>query len=317
MSITDATKNKFSGKIMIIQKPAAKGKEKVIEDFIILYGEITEEKQTLVNSWVISQHYKQFRDTDFFPDMLRYWPGNIVKLWCLNTSQEKLEEIRKDIGPPKPVEGSFRESLVPKWKEIYEKAGVLDNGIHCSDSFSEGEREYGVWFSIPPLYRNLYDKEYEEYLESIHTYLWKELSSFCDKNGWYLQFAGSPQNGTAVLNKPAILSYRLLAPVVTGKEIIPAGKFNRIGTDVGTGTTYIKNEYPFNGGKADITLVPTEQYRHKISTSHLIDIMPEEWKNEIRKKKSNAWSVSKEEYERVKQEIRNEINSKFKLFEKL
>jgi len=298
---------------VILQKPLAEGKQEEIRAFIKKHGFILKEKRVLVSAWNIGQHYRQFLGKGFFMDLIKYWTGNEITAWLVLIN---IEETRKEMGDAKVQVGSFRDFLVGnKWKESLETTGVLDNGIHCSDSASEGLREAKIWFGRMPLSSQTYSSLYTMYLKMVHAYLWWRIGRL----GEHFMFAGGTQNGTAITDKPADLDYRIfvqrdkvkaVAEKVT--KVVWGSFFDRSGVDSKLDEKYVKFEFNYFGGKADIAVVPVEKYRFKISRAHLMDLLPESMKANIRKRKQLAWrSGGKKPYEAEKAIIRREVERYF------
>ncbi|MCS6969350.1 MAG: hypothetical protein NZM39_12285, partial [Bernardetiaceae bacterium] len=83
---------------------------------------------------------------------------------------------------------------------------------------------------------------------------------------------------------------------------------DKVAVDDETGATYIKFEYPFEGGKADIAVVPTDSYRYQVSKSHLIYLVDDALKGECRAAKAAAKaSGNKELYKDVKRQWRKRL----------
>ena len=144
-------RNRYAGKdyaFVVLQKPLAVGKEDEIENMIMFAGgDIVGTKRVNVKDVLIKEHYKQFLGEEFFDKILSYYSGKKLMVWLAMGNDEVLNNIRREIGSWKVDKDSFREFLVgDKWNDVYKKYGIIDNGIHVSDSKKEGEREKKVWF---------------------------------------------------------------------------------------------------------------------------------------------------------------------------
>jgi nucleoside diphosphate kinase len=122
--------------------------QKVVELIQNHGGQIVDSKKVNVDSRLISQHYRQFADKSFFPPMIKYYTGRDVVLFKVRGTDETIANLRLAIGDAKPVDPeTFRFQITGEtWKNTLKEFGVIDNGIHISDSVSEGQREVDVWF---------------------------------------------------------------------------------------------------------------------------------------------------------------------------
>jgi nucleoside diphosphate kinase len=80
--------------------------------------------------------------------MIKYYTGRDVVLFKVRGTDETIANLRLAIGDAKPVDPeTFRFQITGEtWKNTLKEFGVIDNGIHISDSVSEGQREVDVWF---------------------------------------------------------------------------------------------------------------------------------------------------------------------------
>lgn len=303
---------------VVLQKPLAVGKENEIEEFIIRHSaKILEKKKVLIDARQISNHYKQFFEKDFFVPLIRYYLGKTVYVWLVSGTQDILESMRSDIGPAKISPDSFREKLVgEEHLNALKQFGVLDNGIHISDSKEEGAREANIWFGVPSLVLKYENEEINKLTKTIHNFIWRKLRSIPWANAQYV----NTNNETAVRFKNVDLDYRLLVPedrideaVKLIEKLIPGSFYDRTGTDSATGATYKKLEYVFEHGKADIAVVPTDSYSQRMGSAYIVDLLPENEKASMLDRKEKAFLQGKEEYLKVKDQIRQEIKDKYKL----
>lgn len=300
----------------VLVKPLASSRVQDILALLSGFGRVRAQKEVVVSSWLIGQHYRQFADKAFFPALLRYYTGKVVTVILLQVTEERLSALRSLIGDAKPQPGSFRAELTGEtWKANKETTGVVDNGIHCSDCFAEGQREARVWFGRPPLGVPFFESARLQRLGRIHSFLWSKLNQL---GAEAVQFAGGTQNGLAIPEKEDDLDYRVMTnrpidPMVEKAANIPGLVFDRDGVDPKTGAHYVKFEYPFDGGKADVAIVPLDAYRSKISAAHLADLLPEGVKEGMRQAKSVALSSSIGAYKAAKEVIRREIDARFNL----
>ena len=300
--------------IVVIQKPGAKDKIKSIESFIKAHGTIIQSKLVLVDAWRIGQHYKEFMGKAFFPAMISYWTGSIVKVWEVELSTP-LKQFRTLVGDAKPSFNTFRHSLMgDRINSIKEEFGVVDNGIHTSDSPEAGAREVELWFGTPKL-ASIYDVDYQVYLNRVHASLFSYLEQGASAFGAFLQFAGGTHNGLGLASAKADLDYRVLVPDTSSLEqvfnylssTVPCLKWDKEGTDPKTGARYIKGEVQFQNGKADVAVVPFNEYHGKIAGAHLATLMSPEFLADARARKSTALAQGKSEYKAVKAAISDEI----------
>lgn len=301
-------------KIVVIQKPGAEDKISSIESFIKAHGTIIQSKLVLVDAWRIGQHYKEFMGKAFFPAMISYWTGSKVKVWEVKLSTP-LEQFRTLVGDAKAPFGTFRHSLMgDRIEGIKEEFGVVDNGIHTSDSPEAGIREIELWFGTPKL-ASIYDADYQVYLNGVHTSLFSCLEEGASAFGAFLQFAGGTHNGLGLASAKADLDYRVLVPDTSTLEqvfdylssTVPGLKWDKEGNDPKTGARYIKGEVEFFNGKADVAVVPFSEYHGKIAGAHLATLMTPEFLADARARKSAALAQGKSEYKAVKATISDEI----------
>lgn len=314
MKSLDGEKNEMT-RILVMQKPGAKDRVSAIREFISSHGTIIREKKVLVDAWRIGQHYKEFMGKCWFKRIVEYYTGQVVHVWELHLLSTSIEDFRVFIGDAKSPEGSFRFCLMGDRIEMIKKEfGVLDNGIHTSDSLKSGIREINLWFQNPSLYP-IYQDTYQTYLDGVHEELYSSLEELASKKGCYLQFAGGTHNGLGLAENKADLDYRVLVPSNTPlTEVfnylcskIPNLVWDKEGADPTTGALYIKGEVNFQGGKADIAVVPFKHYSSKVSGAHLATLMPREYIDNARSRKSVALSISKAQYKAVKHKISKEI----------
>ncbi|MCS7316940.1 MAG: AAA family ATPase, partial [Candidatus Dojkabacteria bacterium] len=321
--------------IVIIAKPLGYelGATKLIERFIRDNGgTIVEQKEIIVDSYRISQHYGEgkanFKNKSFFSDLVEYYTGKKVKVYRVKVNSKAIPEMRALIGHSSRFiedENSLRKAIVgDRYKQILETQYVLDNGIHMSDSVEEGQREVKIWFGTPQIITS--NKE----AIKAHTYLWETLQKINPN----VQFSGGTLDGTEIQSKPTDLDYRIFSDDLeqTVKEIqrvIPNVKYDRKGIDEKSGLEYHKLEYEFPGGKADIAVVPNHpSYTSKVSTNHLAALMSKRWKLYARREKEYYYQKvveaeqkygkdsierkkAKEDYERIKELLRQQVNEWF------
>lgn len=301
-------------KIVVIQKPGAHDRVNSIESFIKAHGTIIQSKLVLVDAWRIGQHYKEFMGKAFFPAMISYWTGHVVRVWEVKLSTP-LDQFRGLVGDAKALFGTFRHSLMgDKIEGIREEFGVVDNGIHTSDSASAGAREIELWFGTPKL-ASIYDADYQVYLNQVHASLFSYLEEGASAFGAFLQFAGGTHNGLGLASAKADLDYRVLVLDTSPLEqvfeylssTVPGLKWDKEGTDPKTGARYIKGEVEFLNGKADVAVVPFSEYHEKIAGAHLATLMSPEFLADARARKSAALAQGKSEYKAVKAAISDEI----------
>jgi nucleoside diphosphate kinase len=314
-SLSSTENNKF--KFVVLQKPLAAGKENEIESFIRNCGaKILQRKKVLIDSRLIGHHYKQFIDKPFFIHLLKYYVGKEVYVWLVEGNIKTQSKMRSLIGSPKVDINSFRHFLVgDDYKEVMKNTKVLDNGIHVSDSPEEGIREAKLWFGIPELVLD-YSQDINDEVVMVHSFLWKKLNSI----HWATVQYSNTNNETAVKLKPVDIDYRVLVPENKIDETvnyiikhIPGAFLDREGVDERTGSKYKKLEFVFKSGKADIAVVNCEDYKDRIGSGHLVDLLSTNEKKDIGKRKEEAWKKGKEEYKKVKEEIQKEIKQKFNI----
>lgn len=133
-------------KILVMQKPAARDRIGIIKNWLEENTNgIIAEKDVLVDERIIKEHYKEHADKDFYPAMTQYYVGKKVRVWIVEV--EDIAKLKEEIGHPKAQRGGFRQELMgDRIKEVIEKFGVMDNGIHASDSEESGKREISLWF---------------------------------------------------------------------------------------------------------------------------------------------------------------------------
>lgn len=280
-------------------------------------GRILKTKPVLIDARQISKHYRQFLDKPFFAPLIKYYVGKHSNVWLVRGNEEALNSMRKNIGSAKVDPNSFRDKLVgEKFKEVKEKYGVVDNGIHVSDSREEGAREADVWFGVPEMKLEYENQDVNDLTETIHKLIWKKLQTIPWANVQY----SSTNNETALKSKAVDLDYRVLVPedkidetVAKIEELIPGARYDRTGTDDRSGATYKKMEFAFRYGKADIAVVPEAAYKDRVAAGVIVDLLPEEEKRDIGRRKEEAYLLGKKEYEAEKERIRQEIKERYGL----
>lgn len=291
-------------KFVVLAKPLAVelGRTPLIEEFISSKGARVTAKMSLVcDSSRIARHYRQFAGKGFFPALVKYYTGKSMVVYGCEATIETLMAIREAMGGAKVTPGSFRELLVgDAFAQRLRETGVVDNGIHCSDSPEEGEREWEVWFGVPPT---------SQRTQKVHQTIWGVLSRLSGVDS--LQYAGGEHDGTAVEDSTIDLDYRILTNNVPD-VVSQLEKFglviDKVAVDDESGATYVKFEYSFEGGKADIAVVPTESYRYQVSKSHLIYLVSDALKGECRTAKAAAKnSGDKQLYKDVKRQWRKRL----------
>lgn len=301
-------------RIVVIQKPGAEDRITSIKSFIKTHGTVVRSKLVLVDAWRIGQHYKEFMGKAFFPAMISYWTGKTVRVWEINLSTP-LDQFRGLVGDAKAPSGTFRHSLMgDRIEGIKAEFGVVDNGIHTSDSIEAGAREMELWFNTPKL-ASIYDADYQVYLNQVHASLFSFLEQGASAFGAFLQFAGGTHNGLGLASAKADLDYRVLVPDTSSLEqvfnylssSVPGLKWDKEGTDPKTGARYIKGEVQFLNGKADVAVVPFSEYHGKIAGAHLATLMTPEFLADARARKTAALAQGKSEYKAVKAAISDEI----------
>lgn len=292
-------------KFIILAKPIAVelGRVSLIEDFISSMGaSVLTKKDMVCDSSKIAHHYRQFVGKSFFPALVKYYTGKrIVAYGCECNNIETLMAIRKAMGGAKVEDGSFRHQLIGDvWAEHYQTTGVNDNGIHCSDSAEEGQREFAVWFGVPPT---------SSHTQTAHKAVWKILSSIPQVDS--LQYAGGEHDGTAIEGADIDLDYRLLTsnmPFVVSALENKGLVVDKRGVDNESGADYVKFEIRFSGGKCDIAVVPTEHYANQVSKSHLIHLVNDALKGECREAKAVAKATGdKVLYKDIKRQWRKRL----------
>jgi nucleoside diphosphate kinase len=306
--------------VIVMQKPLGRTQGGLIETLLINSGmHVIGQRQFLVDSRQISRHYQQFLEKPFFIPMVRYYTGQCLTVWLARGTAVQLRELRKLLGGPNVDSGSFRERLVGAGpsKLVLERYGVLDNGIHVSDSFAEGLREARVWFNIPPV-TPIYDLEEKNMaLREIHRHLWTTLARLSHP----VQYSAT-NNWTANPEAPIDLDYRIL---VHGKampkcvsqiqSLLPHAVKDRQTIDDRTGEKYVKLEYRFRWGKADIAVVPLSHYSKRIGLGHLIDLLPTNQQREIQERKIQAYRRGRQAYRAEKDSIKRHYTKFFGLDE--
>ena len=292
-------------KFLVLAKPLAVefGRESLIEEFISSSGaRVLAKKHMVCDSSRIARHYQQFAGKPFFQGLVKYYTGrNIVAYMCECDNIEVLMAIREAMGTAKVSPDSFREKLIGDvYAERFQSMGVIDNGIHCSDSAEEGLREVAVWFGVPPT---------SSRTEMAHKAVWKILSSVSNVDS--LQYAGGEHEGTAIEGSVIDLDYRLLTndmPFVVSQLEKKGLVIDKRGIDDESGAEYVKFEIRFTGGKCDIAVVPTEHYANQVSKSHLIYLVSDTLKDEIRAIKASAKATGdKQLYKDVKRQCRKRL----------
>lgn len=259
-------------------------------------------KHMVCDSSRIARHYQQFAGKPFFQGLVKYYTGkNIVAYMCECDDIQTLIAIREAMGGAKVDPGSFRDQLVGDvWAERFQSLGVNDNGIHCSDSAEEGLRESAVWFGVPPT---------SSRTNVAHKAVWKILSSISKVDS--LQYAGGEHEGTAVEGSVIDLDYRLLTndmPFVVSALEAKGLVIDKRGVDDESGAAYVKFEIRFTGGKCDVAVVPTQHYADQVSKSHLIHLVDDALKGEVRAIKASAKATGdKQLYKDVKRQCRKRL----------
>lgn len=316
--------------VTLIVKPLAfeLGASEIIKNFINDNADILEEEEVFVDSYKISQHYSQFKNESFFSDLIEYYTGKKVKVYKLKVNKNNIEELRRQIGESSNFindKTSLRYKLVgEKYFEIKDKFGVIDNGIHFSDSSSEGLKEANIWFGIPKIFTN------NLHAVEAHKYLYTQLRKV-DKS---ISFSGGTLDGTEISSKLTDLDYRIMSDNLEEtlekiKKEIPNVKFDKTGIDPTSGNRYIKLEYDFEGGKADIAIVPFEGYLGRVSGNHLAALMSDTWKMRTTAEKEKYYQEylsnknkygassektikSKSNYEKIKEKFRTQVYEWFR-----
>jgi len=321
--------------VVIMIKPLGYelGAIKIVEDFIRNNGgSIVEQKELVVDSYRISQHYGEgkanFKNKSFFSDMVEYYTGKKVKVYKVKLNSKYIKEMRDLMGNSSGFvndDKTIRKAIVgDKYRDILDTQFVLDNGIHMSDSVEEGVRESYIWFGTPQLITT--NKE----AIKTHVFLWKALQKI-DTN---VQFSGSTLDGTEINSKLSDLDYRLFSDDIeeTIKKIttlIPDVVYEGISTDEQSGLIYHKLQFNFPGGKADIAVVPNHKdYTDRVSENHLAVLMANSWKIYARKEKESYYKKviaaeqqygqdsserleAKRDYENIKSLLRQQVNEWF------
>lgn len=321
--------------VVIMIKPLGYelGATKIVEDFIRDNGgSIVEQKELVVDSYRISQHYGEgkanFKNKSFFSDMVEYYTGKKVKVYKVKLNSKYIKEMRDLMGDSSGFandDKTIRKTIVgDKYRDILDTQFVLDNGIHMSDSIEEGVRESYIWFGTPQIITT--NKE----AIKTHVFLWKALQKI-DTN---VQFSGSALDGTEISSKLSDLDYRLFSDDVEGTikkitALIPDIVYEGVNTDEESGLLYHKLQFNFSGGKADITIVPNHKdYTDRVSENHLAVLMADSWKVYARKEKeyyyqkvitaeqqygkdSDERLEAKRNYENIKKLLRQQVNEWF------
>lgn len=303
-------------KILVMQKPGARDRVHDIENFINQHGRILLQKDVMTDAWRIGSHYKQFHNEKWFPAVLKYYTGKNTRVWVVDVPS--ISEFKQAVGGPKAKDGFRAQLMGDRVNELKEKFGVLDNGIHASDSAESGKKEIKLWFSVPELAK-VYEPGKQRDVETIHRQIYSKLNKLVTPLGCSVLFAGSTHNGLAIPENDVDLDYRILCPddanvVEIGKQV--ASQFDGLvyssmGVDPKTQTNYVLYEIGFAGGKADVAFVPAGPYKNKISAAHLATLMPDNWIKQARNKKSVAFAQGPEQYKSAKNQIRKDIDSTF------
>lgn len=286
---------------LIILKPLAIDKENLLLSFFSSLGiEVKRRSQRICSSYEIANHYSQFVGKSFFQPLVEYYTGKTVIIYSVLLPMGR-ERFRSFMGNATKIESnSLREILVGD--SFYSNklaTGVADNGIHCSDSQSEFERELAVWFSTPTTSKRT---------NIPHNHLWNLLQSIEGVDSF--QYAGGEHDGTAV-GSVIDLDYRLLTtnPSWAVSQLQNLGlTIDRCFIDDESGSQVTKFEYSLAQfglkGKADIAVVETQYYRYQVSKSHLISFASDELKSFVRELKLTAKMVGKDHYKAAKKEGR-------------
>lgn len=289
-------------KFIVLAKPLTVelGRTRVIDSFVSFMGAtIVSKKELVCDSSKIANHYRQFVGKGFFQPLVEYYTGKgIVAYACVCNNIETLMAIREAIGGAKVDQGSFRDQLVGDvFTERLQATGVVDNGIHCSDSVEEGIREFHVWFGVPPT---------SSHTKMAHKAVWKLLDSIQQVDS--LQYAGGEHDGTAVTGSVIDLDYRLLTnnmPYVVSQLEKLGLVIDKRGIDDFSGADYVKFEIGFTNGKVDIAVVPTAHYANQVSKSHLLYLVKDALKSECRAAKAVAKATgNKQLYKDTKRQWR-------------
>lgn len=301
-------------KILVMQKPGARDRIHDIENFINQHGRILLQKDVMTDAWRIGSHYKQFSNEKWFPAVLKYYTGKNTRVWVVDVPS--ISEFKQAVGSPKAKDGFRAQLMGDRANELKEKFGVLDNGIHASDSAESGKREIKLWFSAPELAK-VYEPGKQKDIETIHRQIYSKLNKLVTPLGCSVLFAGGTHNGLAIPENDVDLDYRVLCPdnvVEIGKQVasqFDGLTYDKMGVDPKTKTNYVKYEIKFAGGKADIAFVPAEPYKNKISAAHLAALMPDSWIKQARNNKSAAFAQGPEQYKSTKDQIKKDIDSTF------
>jgi nucleoside diphosphate kinase len=299
-----------------MQKPGARDRVHDIENFINQHGRILLQKDVMTDAWRIGSHYKQFHNEKWFPAVLKYYTGKNARVWVVDVPS--ISEFKQAVGGPKAKDGFRAQLMGDRVNELKEKFGVLDNGIHASDSAESGKREIKLWFSVPELAK-IYEPGKQKDVETIHRKIYSKLNKLVTPLGCSLLFAGGTHNGLAIPENDVDLDYRILCPdnanvVEIGKQVasqFDGLEYKYMGVDPKTQANYVKYEIKFADGKADVAFVPAGPYKNKISAAHLATLMPADWIKQARNKKSVAFAQGSEQYKSAKNQIKKDIDSAF------
>lgn len=140
-----------SFRFLMFAKPLLLASNRTSELLDLIDGEggirIVAIERRQVSRDLIEQHYAASATKSFFPDLVNYYTGKeVLLIVCEAENDECLESLRTWIGHSSIEENSVRDFLVhdlyADWTALY---GPFDNGVHCSDSRENGEKELQLW----------------------------------------------------------------------------------------------------------------------------------------------------------------------------
>lgn len=335
-----------NARILVMVKPGGMARLDTVEQFLNANGRIVKKQKVLVDVWRIGQHYKQFRDKPFYLSLLKYFKGKEVMayIYIIDGSKvggadpnDTIAKFREMIGAAQSNSG-FRRQLMtgPNGEDVQAqikaKEGVVDNGIHTSDSVQEAEREIRLWFGTPQLADIGEEPGRQTDMRRTHRAIYNALSGPVRQQGGYMQFAGGTHNGLAVPGSDVDFDYRIMVPTddlasieqfaktvatafMQDQNIQRSGlkiRWDKQGVDEKTKAGYVKYEidFPNMPGKADVAFVPSSQYRGKVSSAHLATLMDPQFIQQARQRKA-ATKSDKEVYKKTKRQIAGEIDARF------
>jgi len=264
--------------ILVLQKPGAADRIGQIETFLAANTQVIRTRQVLVDAWRIEAHYGDFISKPFFPELMKYFIGEVVQVWEVRVPD--IERFRKLLGSfDHELMGGEAAERTPggdRIAEIEAQCGMLDNGLHASESAESGAKEIKLWFDAPSLAKGIYSPEVDAMLESIHRQIYDRLSQI---PGCFVQFAAASYNGRAIPENAIQIEYRMLCPDDRIAEIarsadVPGTIQEKNEADPESEATYIKYEMSFQGGKANVTFVPLSKYRPKFCAIHMNCLLP-------------------------------------------